>query len=63
MVEEDRNYQGAEYLRDLFNKDDFEFCFRECLREEFIHLLNKKTSVHIETVNAYDFYLGAVDSK
>ncbi len=58
MVEEDRTYQGVEYLRDLFNKDDFEFCFRECLREEFIHLINKKSSVHIETVNAYDYYIG-----
>ena len=63
MVEEDRDYQGVKYLRDLFNKDDFEFCFRECLREEFIHLLNKKTSVHIETINAYDFYLGAVNNQ
>ena len=57
MVEEGRTYQGVEYLRELYEKDDFEFCFRECLREEFIHLINKKQSIYQETVNAYDYYI------
>lgn len=57
MVEEGRTYQGVEYLRDLFLKDDFEFCFRECLREEFLHLQNKKQSIYYQTINAYKYYI------
>ncbi len=57
MVEESRNYEGVEYLRELYNKSDFEFCFRECLREEYIHLLNKKGEIYSETLNAYEYYI------
>ena len=57
MVEDGRTYDGVEYLRELYEKDDFEFCFRECLREEFIHLINKGQSIYQETVNAYDYYI------
>lgn len=56
MVEEGRNYEGVEYLRDLYLKDDFEFCFRECLREELLHLQNKNQEIYVETLNAYNFY-------
>lgn len=57
MVEEDRDYEGVEYLRELFEKDDFEKCFIECLKEEFVHLLNKKQKIYYETINAFAFYV------
>lgn len=57
MVEEGRNYDGVEKLRTLYEKDDFDLCFKECLKEEFLHLINKKQSIYIETVNAFDFYV------
>lgn len=57
MVEEGRDYEGVEYLRELFEKDDFEKCFVECLKEEFLHLLNKKQYIYQETLNAVAFYL------
>lgn len=56
MVEEGRRYDGVEYLRSLFEKEDFEFCFRECLREEMLHLKNKNTEIYVETLNAYKYY-------
>ena len=57
MVEEDRDYDGVEYLRALYEKDDFEFCFRECLREEMLHLINKGQKIYAETIFAYDYYV------
>jgi hypothetical protein len=57
MVEEDRNYEGVEYLRELFEKDDFEKCFIECLKEEVLHLLNKKQYIYKATLDAYDYYV------
>jgi predicted HD superfamily hydrolase involved in NAD metabolism len=57
MVEEGRDYQGVEYLRNLFYNDDFEKCFKECLSEELTHLLNKKQYIYKETLNAYEYYL------
>ena len=57
MLEEGRNYEGVEYLRSLYEKDDFEFCFLECLREEYIHLINKKERIYGETLNAYEYYI------
>lgn len=56
MVEEGRNYEGVERLRELYKKD-FKKCFVECLSEEVLHLLNKKEYIYIETLNAYDFYV------
>lgn len=57
MVEEGRVYDGVEKLRELYEKADFETCFRECLKEEMIHLLNKKQYIYVETLNAYDYYV------
>lgn len=56
MIEDGRNYQGVDELRELF-KGDFETCFIECLKEEFIHLQNKKTDIYIETEKAYNYYI------
>lgn len=58
MVEEGRSYEGVEYLRTLYEKDDFETCFRECLKEEMVHLINKKQYIYNKTLEAYDYYKG-----
>ena len=57
MIEEGRNYEGVEELRSLFENDDFEKCFRECLKEEVLHLLNKKQYIYKATLDAYDYYV------
>lgn len=57
MVEEGRVYDGVEKLRLLYEKSDFEECFRECLKEEMIHLTNKKQDIFEETINAYNWYV------
>ncbi len=56
MLEEGRDYQGVDKLRALFS-GDIEVCFRECLREELVHLLNKKQPIYKETLMAYDYYV------
>ena len=56
MVEDGRTYEGVEELRKLYEKD-FELCFLECLKEEFIHLLNKKQPIYVQTVNAFRYYI------
>ena len=56
MVEEGRTYEGVEKLRKLYEKD-FGACFIECLKEEFIHLLNKKQHIYAETINAFRYYI------
>ena len=57
MLEEGRSYEGVDKLRDLYEKEDFEKCFIECLKEEFLHLINKKQRIYVETINAYDYYV------
>jgi predicted HD superfamily hydrolase involved in NAD metabolism len=57
MVEEDRVYDGVEKLREYFEKDDFEKCFIECLKEEFLHLINKKQYIYHQTINAVEYYV------
>ncbi len=56
MVEKGRTYEGVEKLRALYEKD-FEECFIECLKEEVLHLMNKKQYIYVETLNAYDYYI------
>ena len=55
MVEEGRDYDGVEILRDLYEKD-FELCFKTALKEELIHLKNKGQPIYYETMNAVNFY-------
>ncbi len=57
MLEEGRSYEGVERLRRLYEKEDFELCFVECLKEEFVHLLNKKQYIYEETLNAFRYYV------
>ena len=57
MVEEGRDYEGVDKLRALYKKDDFEKCFIECLKEEFLHLINKKQYIYCETINAFAYYV------
>ncbi len=55
MVEEGRTYEGVEELRKLY-EEDFERCFVECLKEEVLHLINKKQYIYSKTLEAYDYY-------
>ena len=57
MVEECRTYEGVDYLRHLFFEEDFEKCFTECLREEYIHLQNKKQYIYGKTLEAVEYYV------
>ncbi len=57
MVEEGRTYEGAEKLRIVYEKEDLDTCFKECLKEEFLHLINKKQYIYAETINAFNFYI------
>lgn len=56
MVEKGRNYQGVEQLREYF-KGDLDVCFRECLKEEMLHLINKKQYIYKDTIEAFDYYV------
>ena len=57
MVEEGRTYQGVEHLRYLYENEDFETCFIECLKEEFVHLINKKQYIYVKTIEAFNYYV------
>ncbi len=56
MVEDTRNYEGVDKLRELYEREDFEKCFRECLKEEFLHLINKKQYIYSKTIDAVEYY-------
>lgn len=58
MVEDGRNYDGVEELRKAFESKSLDECFKACLKEEMIHLLNKGGEIFVETKNAYDYYIG-----
>lgn len=57
MIEDDRDFPGADKLRALF-KTDFEECFRRCLKSSYLHLKKtaKKSEIYAETLNAYNYY-------
>ncbi len=57
MVEEGRSYEGVEKLRQEYEKEDFEHCFVECLKEEFLHLINKKQYIYELTLEAFRYYV------
>ena len=61
MVCEDRDYEGVEKLRYYFNNYDLNTCFKECLKEEMIHLKNKKTDIYNLTLSAYNYYIEGKD--
>lgn len=56
MIDETRNYEGVERLREYFT-ESLEKGFIECLKEEMLHLINKRQPIYIETLNAYDYYV------
>ena len=58
MLEEDRNYDGVNRLRELYYKD-FEKCFIECIKGSYKLLKQKSISGEIfyETINAYNYYV------
>ena len=57
MIEEGRDYQGVDELRKSFLEDDFDECFVKCLKEEFIHLVNKGQYIYEQTLNAFAYYV------
>lgn len=57
MLEDGRTYDGVEKLREFFQKEDFEKCFIECLKEEFLHLLNKEQYIYKDTIEAFNYYV------
>ena len=56
MIENGRTYDGVEKLRSLYD-GDLETCFKECLKEETLHLLNKGQYIYEKTLEAYDYYI------
>ncbi len=56
MVEEGRTYDGVDILREHYQKD-FNKCFIECLKEETLHLKNKKAEIYRLTLEAFDYYV------
>lgn len=56
MIEKGRDYEGVEKLRRKYD-EGLDECFKACLKEEVIHLLNKKSYVYSETLNAYEYYI------
>ena len=57
MVEEGRTYDGVEELRRYYKTKSLDECFIECLKEETIHLKNKKQPVYQLTLDAFNYYV------
>lgn len=55
MLEEGRDYEGVEMLRQLYERN-FDLCFKTALKEEVIHLENKGGKIYYETLNALKYY-------
>ncbi len=56
MIEKDRDYEGEETLRRKYD-EGLDECFKACLKEEVVHLINKKRYIFGETLNAYEYYI------
>lgn len=56
MIEKDRDYEGVETLRRKYD-EGLDECFKACLKEEVVHLINKKRYIFGETLNAYEYYI------
>lgn len=57
MLEEGRDFDGVEKLRELIEKD-FEEGFKQCLRASFEHLQNTGCIIYPLTLSAYKYYIG-----
>ena len=57
MVEDGRTYDGVEELRRYYETKSLDECFIECLKEETIHLKNKKQPVYQLTLDAFNYYV------
>lgn len=56
MIEKGRDYEGVETLRRKYD-EGLDECFKACLKEEVVHLINKKRYIFGETLNAYEYYI------
>jgi nicotinate-nucleotide adenylyltransferase len=52
----DRQFDDTNYIYELSNKD-LDEAMRYCLRKTIQEILDKKTLIHIKTVEAYNFFL------
>ena len=57
MIEDGRNYDGVERLRQIYYTKDLDTAFKECLKEEVLHLEQKGYELFGETRNAYEYYI------
>jgi HD superfamily phosphohydrolase YqeK len=57
MIEDGRNYDGVERLRQIYYTKDLDTAFKECLKEEILHLEQKGYELFGETRNAYEYYI------
>lgn len=57
MIEEERDYDGVEELRNLYETATLDQCFIKCLEEEMIHLKNKGNTIYEKTIEAYNYYV------
>ena len=57
MIEDGRDYDGVERLRELFYTEALDVSFKACLKEECEHLAAKGYELFVETLNAAKYYL------
>ena len=55
MVEESRTFPGVNELRALF-ENDFEACFRACVKRTYEHLVREGKTPYRLTAEAYEYY-------
>ncbi|MBR4943409.1 MAG: nicotinate (nicotinamide) nucleotide adenylyltransferase [Clostridia bacterium] len=57
MLEEERNYQGVDILRELFwQEEGLDACLERALYETLLFLQEKQADIYPLTLNAYHFY-------
>ncbi len=57
MLEEGRNFEGVERLREII-ESDFETGFCECLKATYGHVKDMGFSMYPLTAEAYGYYIG-----
>ena len=55
MMEESRTFPGVDELRALF-ENDFEACFRACVKRTYEHLVREGKTPYRLTAEAYEYY-------
>ena len=64
MLEEERDYEGVDLLRDLFwRKDGLDECMARALEETLVHLKKKGREIYSLTEEACEFYKKLLEKK